>query len=136
MINKSDDRVYLKQKLKKIVHECVGPESAISMQGLYVRLTGHGIIPYKRHEQTRIVRSLVNELRNEGCPIGSTSGNSNGYFWARNEKELDITLAKLHGQAMTSLKTEAALKRVSFDDLLKQYQIEFREQPACTVTSK
>jgi hypothetical protein len=130
MINGNDDRTHLKEKLKRIVREHVGPEGSISMQALYVQLTGHGIIPYKRHEQTRIVRSLVNELRNEGCPIGSTSGNSSGYFWARDEKELGITIAKLHGQAMTSLKTEAALKRIPFSDLLKQYQIEFGNQPA------
>lgn len=120
----TDDREYLKNGVKQTIRQHVGPNTAIKMDVLFVELTGDVIIPWRRHEQTRIVRSLVNQLRNEGCPIGSCRG---GYFWARNEQELDSTLAKLHTSAMTSLKTEAALKRVSFSDLLKQYEIEFSE---------
>lgn len=118
----TDDREHLKHDIKNLIRQHVGPANAIKMVTVFVEVTGEIIIPWKRHEQTRPVRELVNQLRNEGCPIGSCRG---GYFWARDEKELDGTLAKLHTSAMTSLKTEAALKRISFSQLLKQYEIEF-----------
>lgn len=121
----TDDREHLKHDIKNLIRQHVGRDNAIKMVTVFVEVTGEIIIPWKRHEQTRPVRELVNQLRNEGCPIGSCRG---GYFWARDEKELGPTLDTLHSQAMTRLKTEAALKRIPFGQLLKQYHLEFSQE--------
>jgi len=81
----------------------------------------------RRYDQTRFVRSIIKELRQEGKPIGIKSGSRGGYFTARNDAELQSTIETFHRRAMSSLQQEAALKRISFNELLEQYELEISQ---------
>lgn len=126
----SDDRAALKDQVRALLREHVGPENCITMTQLFHHATGEPVIPNRRYDQSRIVRSLVEELRRDGCPIGLHGGINGGYFWARSADELDPTVQWFHRRALSSLKQEAALKRVPFEELLKQYQLEFHNEEA------
>lgn len=78
----------------------------------------------------------MKDLRKEGCPIGNKSGVNGGYFWARNEEELQTTINVMHSRALASLGQEAALKRVRIETLLKQYKLELDEQEQDNGTSQ
>lgn len=119
------EREELKQRIRDVLREHVGPDDCITMTQLYRAVTGAHVIPQRRYDQSRVVRSLVEQLRREGCPIALKAGTGGGYFWARDERELDPTVRWFHQRAMSSLKQEAALKRMPFGDLLQQYQLEF-----------
>lgn len=118
------ERTELKAAIKRTLRRR-DASNPISMTHLFIQVTGEHVIPAKKHEQSRVIRALVKALRMEGCPIGYDSGKHGGYFWARSEDELEPFTRLLHSQAMSRLKTEAALKRVPFNQLLTQYQIEF-----------
>jgi len=108
--------------------ECQGPDDCIRMAELFVRVTGSHIIPMKRYDQTRFIRTIVKELREEGCPIGNKAGNAGGYFWASNDEELKNTIENFHHRAMSSLKQEAALRRISFNQLLLELEDEYEQE--------
>lgn len=122
------DREALKERIKAALKEHEGPEAAITMTELYARITGAVVIPWRRYDQTRLVRSVVEQLRREGCPIGVKGGNSGGYFWARNEEELKGTIGWFHERAMSALKQEAVLKRLHPGELIKQYALELENK--------
>lgn len=119
------EREPLKNKIRAILETYQGPDNCITMTDLHARATGDAIIPWRRYDQTRSTRAIVEELRFDGCPIGNKGGKNGGYFWARNDAELKSTIQWFHERAMSGLAQEAALKRVSFGELLKQYQLEF-----------
>lgn len=123
----SDDREELKAKARMILKDHQGPDDCINMFELYHAITGLPVIPGRKINQTRIIRSLVEQLRREGCPIGLKSGHEGGYFWARNAKELGPTIAWFHDRAMSSLKQEANLKKLEPGEVAKQYAIELEE---------
>ena len=126
MINQREN---LKDDIEIILRKHQGPENCITMDDVYMAVTGEKfIVPWNRHSQTRIIRSIVQQLRNEGCPIGIVNGKEGGYFWARNMAELESTISKLHKSAITSLRTEAALKRLSTGNLLAQYELELQKE--------
>lgn len=110
------------------MQEHQGPDNCIKMDDLFCHVTGEHIIPYRRYDQTRIVRSLVKDLRREGCAIGNKAGKNGGYFLATTEEELEKTIKTLHSRALASLGQEAALKRVKVEHLLEQYRLEFNNQ--------
>ena len=115
----------LKNNVLNILKQYCGPDDCIKMAVLFYQATGENIIPARRYDQTRNVRSVICELRNEGSPIGNKSGKDGGYFMARNEKELQETVGAFHSRAMSSLRQEAALKRIPFGELLKQFELEY-----------
>ncbi len=122
------DRAEIKEKVDALLKEHMGQDNCILMNELYVRVTGGHIIPFRRYDQTRFIRSIIKELREAGRPIGIKSGNHGGYFTARNDEELESTIKTFHSRAMSSLKQEAALKRISFNELLEQYELELSQQ--------
>lgn len=67
------------------------------------------------------VRELVMRHR---LPIGSTRGSPAGYYWIRSREELDGACAMYHETAMELLRREAALKRITVDELLGQLKLE------------
>lgn len=121
------DREQLKDAVKALLKTHEGPEAAITMTELYARVTGAVVIPWRRYDQTRLIRSVVEQLRREGCPIGLKGGPAGGYFWARNDEELKGTIGWFHERAMSALKQEAQLKRLHPGELIRQYEIELKE---------
>jgi hypothetical protein len=125
------DREEVKARVREILERHEGPGDCITMTALHSQATGQVIIPWRRYDQSRLVRSLVAELRREGCPIGDRGGREGGYFWAADRQQLEPTIAKLHARALSSLRQEAVLKRVRAEELLQQYEIELstEEEP-------
>lgn len=121
------EREELLERVRGVLREHRGPEACITMTQLYHAVTDDLVIPQRRYDQTRIVRSVVEQLRREGCPIALKAGIGGGYFWARSEAELDTTVRWFHRRAMSSLQQEAALKRVPFGELLRQYHLELED---------
>ncbi len=115
------DRVEFKWKMAALLKKYAGPENCILQYEIYVQITGSHIIPKRRYDQTRFIRSIVKELREDGMPIGIAK---HGYFIARSTEELATTISTFHKRAMSSLKQEAALKRLTFNELLEQYELE------------
>jgi hypothetical protein len=70
----------------------------------------------------RQVRQAVVELRLGDVPVCGHP--TTGYFIAANKAELDETCAFLRERSMTSLKQEAALKRIPAAELAGQMQME------------
>lgn len=121
------DREEIKEKVDALLKQHLGQDDCILMNEIYVTVTGSHIIPYRRYDQTRFIRSIIKELREAGRPIGIKSGNNGGYFTARNDEELESTIQTFHCRAMSSLRQEAALKRISFNELLEQYELELSQ---------
>lgn len=71
--------------------------------------------------QERAVRKLVNDLRLEGHPICAHP--ACGYFMAVTADELDETCQFLRSRAMSSLKAESRLRRISMAELLGQFSL-------------
>lgn len=118
----------MKDRIREILKHHQGPDNCITMNNLYIKVTESFIVPFKRYDQTRVIRSLVKDLREEGTPIGNRSGIRGGYFWAQCDKELESTIAIFHERAFSSFKQEAALKRISIDELIEQYKLEINPQ--------
>ena len=123
------ERSALKVRVRDILMVHKGPNDCVLMNEIYVEVTGYHIIPTRRIDQTRIIRSIIVALREESCPIGIKAGSGGGYFWARNDAELEATIVTFHKRAISSLKQEAALKRIPFGELLEQYELELSQQP-------
>ncbi len=125
-----EDRDELKQKVRAILERHQGPDDCVNMFELFHAVTGLPVIPGRKINQTRPIRSLVEQLRREGCPIALRSGPNGGYFWARNDEELQSTITWFHDRAMSSLRQEAVLKRMEPAEVVKQYEIELTEDVA------
>lgn len=120
------DRADLLARVQALLQQCRGPQAAIRMVELFALATGDVVVPGKRYDQTRIVRSLVDQLRRQGCPIAH---GSNGYFWADDPADLEPTIRWFHLRALASLRQERALRRVPFEQVLEQHQLDFDSQP-------
>lgn len=118
----------LKKRIRDVLEGHEGPNNPITMTALHSAVTGEVIIPWRRYDQSRITRSLVEELRREGMPIAHKGGRNGGYYLARNEAELQQTIEWFHSRAMSSLKQEAALKRMSPNTVIEQYKIELQQE--------
>ena len=121
-----DDRADLLARVQALLQQCRGPRNSIRMVDLFAAATGDVVIPGKRYDQTRILRSLVEQLRRDGCPIGHGNG---GYFWADDPADLDLTIRWFHARALASLRQERALRRVPFAQVLEQHRLDFDAQP-------
>jgi len=121
-------RSELKLKVDLLLQSHLSADNCILMNEIFVSVTGSHIIPNRRYDQTRIIRSIIKELREDGRPIGIKAGSNGGYFTAQNDEELESTILLFHHRAMSSLKQEAALKRISFSELLEQYELELSEK--------
>lgn len=119
---------YPLDKMKAAIRQVLprhGLEAPIKMIDLHVVLTGELVIPGKRHDMARVTRKLIAELRQEGCPIGSSQ---QGYFWAKNHAELAGTIERFHTAAMHSLRQVKALRKLSSTALARQVKLELDEQ--------
>lgn len=85
----------------------VGRENAISGQRMLFELSGQGI----NLSETRYFREVINNLRKQGMPIGSTGGTKGGYWLCKDWSELGPMLqVQFHDFAMDLLEQEKAMK--------------------------
>ena len=105
--------------LLTILTDHVGQSRAIGMGELYTAVYGE---PWKnRINDTRRLRLLITELREEGRPICS---NKNGYWLASAGSETREYCKKLKTAALKKLKLAATISKISLPALLGQLQID------------
>ncbi len=114
------ERKKLKAHVRRILcRECVGSENAITSVQLFCRVSSEWLVPGKKYDQTRILRSVINELRqNHSLPI---VGNNVGYFVAKNLDEFDPYLRKEIGSAKGRLCRLSRMAKMPLPDMLRQY---------------
>lgn len=122
------DRDTLKDRALTVLQRHVGKGNAITMTRLAGAIQGCDVVPSSRYEESRIVRSIISQLREEGHPIAHHNGRGGGYFWAANEAELAETAAWFRSRAMSAFRQEANLKRISLSELVEQLRLDI-EQP-------
>lgn len=118
------DREVLKERALTVLQRHVGKGNAITMTRLTAAIQGGELIPSKRYEESRLTRSIIEQLRREGHPVCHHNGRGGGYFWAANEGELEQTAAWFRKRAMAAFRQEAALKRISLVDLVEQLRLD------------
>ena len=128
-MNYPSDRDDLLMRVRAVIEQYRGPKQAIRMIDLFALVTGETVIPGRKIDQSRLMRSLVDQLRRQGCPIGIKGGSDGGYFWADDPADLDLTIRWFHQRALSSLRQERALRRVPFAQVLEQHRLDFDAQP-------
>lgn len=124
MSNNDVDRITLKQRCIEILNNHHGPHECITMERLYRTITGDIVIPYKRNNQSRIVRDLVAQLQEEGHPICHKSGKYGGYFLGTKKEHIEKEATWFRARAMTSLQRSQVLMKQTNDELLAQLKID------------
>lgn len=95
-----------------------GAEAAVSRKAL-VSMTS---------VEDRKLRDVIHALVvDHGKLICSTYGKGGGYYVPIREEEIDGYAAKLRHHAISILRKEAAVRRLSLKDLLSEYQTELFE---------
>jgi len=117
-----------RDEIKEAVHLMLqrhrGKGNPITMIQLTADVMDFYIVPNNKYNQSRIVRSVIRQLRFEGVPIGHACGTNGGYFYADDQKELDETADLVHRRAVSSLQLERELRRINVGELLQQLEIE------------
>lgn len=114
------DRKRLLDNVRAILLHHVGADNAIRMVDLFAQATGEVVVPGKRYDQTRIIRSIINQLRAEHFPVCAHDA---GYYLPRVWRDIEPTIRKLESRAIASFRVAANLRRCSVQDLLRHYQL-------------
>lgn len=105
-----------------VLQTCVGEAHGVTAKQLVHAITGR----YQISDQRRL-RKVIEALRTAGHRICAHP--SRGYYIAATDAELIRACSFLHGRAMTSLRQESAMKRVSLADLLGQQPLPLESTP-------
>ena len=116
-----------KARLLSILTQHIGEEHKMDMGDLYCRVFDKEF--NHKINDTKPLRALVTELRNEGVPIGSKQTRDDGGYWLiRSGSEFDDYCRRIHMAALKKLKMESRLKKMSMEELLGQMIINLRGQ--------
>lgn len=118
------DREQIKQRVLEVLARHVGKANAITMADLTSAVQRCQVTPSRRYDESRIVRSVVEQLRREGHAICHHNGRGGGYFMAASDAELADTAQWFRQRAMSAFRQEAALKRISLTDLVEQLHLD------------
>ncbi|MBI3771435.1 MAG: hypothetical protein HY272_01830 [Gammaproteobacteria bacterium] len=122
------DRQVIKERVLDILKQHVGPNNCIKKEALWSSATGDVIIPWRRIDQTRPLRSMIEALQRAGEPIAHKSGKGGGYFYADNPDDLTEEADWHHVRAMSSLRREKALRKITTPELLSQVALELNQE--------
>ena len=101
----------------------VGASARIGMGELYE--TVFGDVYNHRINDTRKLRTLISELRQDGVAICSSASNSRGGYWlASAGSELTDYCGKLRSRALKLLAQEATLRKMTLPELAGQVSLE------------
>lgn len=120
------DRVITKNLVLGVLGGHIGEKNGITARDLALKVWtpptyGGAAAERPIRGVERVVRKLIQELRNEGFHICGTP--DAGYFIAANAEELDRTCSFLYSRAMASLQQIARMKKVSVPDLRGQLKL-------------
>jgi hypothetical protein len=112
----------LKMRTLMILTDHIGALNAVGMGELYELATGS---TWKnRINDTRIIRTVIEQLRHEGQRICSSPARDGGYYLASAASELVDYLRKNKSRALKALAMNSAMLRVSLPELLGQMKLE------------
>jgi hypothetical protein len=109
--------ISINQVLNELQHHR-GRAQGVHISQLVQRITGQ--LTTSEHLE-RVVRKAVTELHLEGHAICAHP--SSGYFMAETAEELEHTCNFLHSRAMSSLKAESQLRKISVADLINRFTL-------------
>ena len=102
-----NDALKLERAMTLLLAHHIGRENAMSGNFILSELQAQGI----NISETRYFREVINKLRKEGWPIGSTGGIKGGYWLCKDWCELDSFLkVQIHDFAMDLLEQEKAMR--------------------------
>ena len=125
---KERSREHIRDKLKAILRDHVGADSAISLRELVSAVEEREVSKLEVYDGCgRDIRDEVSRLiHTEGLPIMSTQA---GYFLVKNRADLERCAAMLRSRALSLLAREAKLKKVSLVEVTGQLTLDLvREQ--------
>ena len=124
-----EDKERYKAVILKELTLHVGTARPIGMGELFVRVFGEGWD--NRINDTRQLRYLITELRDEGIPICSQVLRSGGgYYIAAAGSELEDYCSKLEKQAIKKLSQVSKMRRMSLPTLMGQLSMDLRPKPS------
>lgn len=124
---RSFDRPKLLRLLRVVLSDHMSRDNPITMTQLIPLVLGEHVIPNKRYNQSRIIRSLVVQLRQEKMPIVSRNGKNGGYYIATNPQEIETSARLFRKRALSSLKQEALLRGIALSELFYQHPLNLEE---------
>lgn len=105
----------------------VGRAKAIGMGELYERVFKESYA--HRINDTRILRRMITELRQEGIAICSAANRNGGGYWlASAGSEVNTYCKKLHTRALSILKMEANIRKISLPELMGQMELDLKSR--------
>lgn len=120
-----EDKERYKAMILKELTTHVGTGRAIGMGELFVQVFGESWD--NRINDTRRLRSLITELREEGIPICSRVIRSGGgYYIAAAGSELENYCAKIERQAVKKLAQVSRMRKLSLPALMGQLSLDLR----------
>lgn len=118
------EREALHGRVLSVLTRHPSPARAISMKQLNEAVFGESV-GVSTINASRKLRLVIQELRAEGQPIGSTR--SNGYYLATTAKDLTDYTERLKREALRKLKQAATIQKQSLGGLLAEIQINLGE---------
>lgn len=113
-----------KEKVLAILARHIGSGRSISMVELYEQVYGKKI--QDKINDTRKLRAIITELRQEGVPVCSDmSKEGGGYYLAAAGGELEAYCRKLRIKALKILRLEAVLRNMTLPELIGQLSLNF-----------
>ncbi len=117
-----EKREKLKAQMLMVLSKHIGKSNPIRMADLYKEVFKKE--PKDNIQTTRIIRTLITELRKEGVPVCSSMKSSlGGYYLANAGSELDDYLNRLRNRALRALVVEANLRKMTLPQLIGQIQL-------------
>jgi len=118
-----EDKEFFKQRvLIELTKNHIGAEKAIGMGELHELVFKEAW--HNRINDTRLLRTLITNLRWDGVPIGS---NARGYYICSVGSELQAFLSQIHRRALKILTIESKIDGVSMPEKLGQMALNFNE---------
>jgi hypothetical protein len=110
-------------KIYMVMMQHVGPDKKIGMGELYQEVFGAKWA--HRINDTKKIRSLVTEMRQQGQPIMSdTSSSAGGYWIAASASEVNDWADRTKSRALKILSRISKVKKISLPEFLGQLQLE------------
>lgn len=118
-------RDYDRPAIKARVAEILGTKEPITKEALWHCATNEVIVPWRRIDQTRLLRSIIAELQRDGMPV--VHGRQ-GYYLATEDSDIEREARWHRSRAFASFRREQALRKITSQQLLLEYQNELTLQ--------
>ena len=124
-------RSKLEERTSEVLHRRKGLENIISMSDLYLMITGQSFNPEggrtkATHNQTRIIRSIVHDMRRYDH-IGICTGVGGGYYIAATDAEMDEYLERFFAITRRRFELGNCMSGIPIEDLAQQYVLDLTD---------